>query len=174
MPSEISLWLWLLPRRILKQPRLLPYGCARGCRLGAGARSPSQGAGATLGFHQFPSFSLPFPSLLWELSSGHPGGYRAPLILSTEGRSRGVGQGWPGSLPPPNPQPRTCSPTDTLEQMGLFSDMHWASHLCTIPHALTQPQQLAFWPLTLGLPSPVSPQPSLGLPRAPLVPRLSV
>lgn len=127
MPSEIPLWLWLLPRRILTRPRLLPYGCARGCHLGVGVGSSSQGAGATLGSHQFPSFSLPLPSLLWELSSGHPGRYRAPPILSTEGRPRGVGQGWPGSLPTPPPSHVPVHPLTHWSKWDCFQTCTWTS-----------------------------------------------
>ena len=73
----------------------------------------------------------------------------------------------------------SCLPTDTREQTGLSSDTHLniskyrpVRHTC-VQHILgppiwLKPQILGSQPLTLGLPSPQSAPPSLGLPRGPL------
>ena len=120
--------------------------------------------------------------LFWELSSGHPGWWMAPWILSTEGKAQGCRAGL-ARAPPSPAQPRACLPTDTLEQVGLFSDTHLnlskyrpvcitPVHRPTYPHTTLpvrpRPWQPGLHPLTLGLPFLQSPQPFLGLPGAPL------
>lgn len=72
-----------------------------------------------------------------------------------------------------------CLPTDTREQTGLFSDTRLniskyrpVCHTCAQhvlgPPIWLKPQILGSQPLILGLPSPQSAPPSLGLPRGPL------
>lgn len=63
-----------------------------------------------------------------------------PLILSTEGKAQGRRAGLARATPSPA-QPGTCSPTDTMEQTGLFSDLHLnlpkyrpVHHTCMPPH----------------------------------------
>lgn len=172
-----------IPGRILAQSQPLPRGVGwDGYCPGAGVHSPSQCAGAALGSHLSPQFCLLLCSLFWELSSGHPGWWMAPWILSTEGKAQGCRAGL-ARAPPSPAQPRACLPTDTLEQVGLFSDMHLnlskyrpvcitPVHRPTYPHTTPpvppRPWKPGLHPLTLGLPFLQSPQPFLGLPGAPL------
>lgn len=147
-----------IPGRILAQSQPLPRGVGwDGYCPGARVHSPSQCAGAALGSHLSPQFCLLLCSLFWELSSGHPGWWMAPWILSTEGKAQGCRAGLARAPPSPT-QPRACLPTDTLEQVGLFSDMHLnlskyrpVHHTCAPSYICSHnpacpAQALATWP----------------------------